>query len=1139
MKKIQRLTVLLGVTMIMLGGSLSSLSWAAQSCDNWAVKVISVQGEVQSRKEGETVWAQVELDDTYCPGDMIRVGPLSRAGVLLQNDTVLRLDENTTVTFAGEDREENFLLRLLSGAAHFFSRTPRGFKIITPFVNATIGGTEFLVRVESGGTEVTVYEGLVTLDNQMGTLPLAKGESAVTAPGKAPEKTIVLRPRDAVHWAIYSPAVLDERFDDYDGAVPWQAKVRRSLAAYFENNLTGAFGALEGETGDVHDPRFFTHRAALYLTVGRMEEARKDIAQALALDPTDSRAVALLSIIELVKNDRDRAMQLAKQSVAMDPGSSTARMALSYVRQAQFDLKGALESARKGASLSPESALVRSRLAEMLLALGYLDQALREARRAASLNPNLGRTQTVLGFAYLTQIRNGQAIEAFEKAIRLDQADPLPRVGLGLAKIRKGDLTEGRRQIEIAVVLDPNNSLVRSYLGKAYFEEKRGKRAGEQFRFAKELDPRDPTPYYYDAISKETENRPVEALNDLQKSIDLNDNRAVFRSRLQLDQDLAARSVGLSGIYSDLGFLQLALTEGYKSLNTDPTNYSAHRLLAETYSSLPRHEVARVSEVLQSQLLQPLNSNPVPPRLAESRPMAPGESSFGNPTFYELNSLFERNRFRLLASGVAGEKDTYGDEVVMSGLWDNFSYSLGQYFFKSDGFRANNEVERELYNMFIQAGLSPKTSLQFELRVKELENGDLPLRFYPDFFLPTKDEREQTQTARFGLRHSFSPQSTLLASFIYESTDFDSKFGSRDFPSDAFIREVSVAEDDASYIGEIQHLYRSERFSLITGAGHFRGDVKDKTNFGFLSPLDFLSFSLEDKTHLRHENVYLYSLINCPRNVTWTVGGSGDFIKGGPLQLDEEKFSPKLGVIWNPFPGTTLRAAGFMNTRRSLVGNQTLEPTQVAGFNQQFDDAPGTSSWRYGVGLDQKLTPCLFGGFEISKRELDVPFIETIETESNVTRVDWEERLARVYLNWVLHRWFTATVEYQYERLERDDRAVGVESFTKATTHRVPVSLNFFHPVGIMARLKATYVHQEGDFSNPFGQGVTAFTVPGRDNFWVLDAAIGYRLPNRWGIITVEARNLLDERFRFQDTDPSNPSIFPERAVLTRITLSF
>jgi hypothetical protein len=38
-------------------------------------------------------------------------------------------------------------------------------------------------------------------------------------------------------------------------------------------------------------------------------------------------------------------------------------------------------------------------------------------------------------------------------------------------------------------------------------------------------------------------------------------------------------------------------------------------------------------------------------------------------------------------------------------------------------------------------------------------------------------------------------------------------------------------------------------------------------------------------------------------------------------------------------PGTTLRAAAFRVLKRTLITDQTLEPTQVAGFNQFFDDA--------------------------------------------------------------------------------------------------------------------------------------------------------------------------------------------------------
>ncbi len=136
-----------------------------------------------------------------------------------------------------------------------------------------------------------------------------------------------------------------------------------------------------------------------------------------------------------------------------------------------------------------------------------------------------------------------------------------------MAKIRDGDLHGGRREIEIAATLDPGNSLIRSYLGKAYYEEKRDKMSEDQYKTAKEFDPSDPTPFFYDAIRKQTINRPVEALHDMQKAIELNDNRMIYRSELLLDADLAARSASLGRIYTDLGFQQLALVEGWKSVN--------------------------------------------------------------------------------------------------------------------------------------------------------------------------------------------------------------------------------------------------------------------------------------------------------------------------------------------------------------------------------------------------------------------------------------------------------------------------------------------------------------------------------------------------------------------------------------------
>jgi tetratricopeptide (TPR) repeat protein len=900
--------------------------------------------------------------------------------------------------------------------------------------------------------------------------------------------------------------------------------VRNSIESYMKSDFQAAFESIKGVPDTLGEPRFFTYRASLLLAVGRVDEARKDIEHALSLDPIYVDAFALQSMIAVVQNEKEKALDIAKKAVESDPKSASALIALSYAQQANFDLEGARNSLKQAARSSPDNALAWARLAELHMSFAELDEALEAAKKAVALDPNLSRTRTVLGFAFLTQVDTKEAKAAFEKAIEFDQADYLPRLGLGLAKIREGDLQEGRRDIEIAASLDPNNSIVRSYLGKAYFEEKRTELTDREYAIAKELDPKDPTPWFYDAIQKQTTNRPVEALRDMQQAIELNHNRAVYRSRLLLDSDLAARSASLGRIYSDLGFQQLALVEGWKSVNTDPSNFSAHRFLADSYSVLPRHEIARVSELLQSQLLQPISITPVQPQLAESNLLILSGAGPAEPSLNEFNPLFVRDRFALLASGVAGNDETIGDELVQSTVWGKASYSLGQFHYETNGFRENNDLRQDIYNAFVQFSLSPKTSVQAEFRFTDTKQGDREVRFNPDDFLPNLRQQRETESGRLGFHHSFSPRSDVIASFIYRSAKEDTQLRNP-------IVDVDSTLEENGFIVEVQHLFRSEPLSVISGIGHVSIDVKDVETVTV--PPDPPS-SAVNKKNTHHTNFYLYSQINYLKNVTATVGGSADFFKGA--FVDRDQFNPKFGMTWNPLPNTTLRAAVFRVLKRRLISDQTIEPTQVAGFNQFFDDFEGTSSWRYGLGIDQKFAPNFYAGAELSKRDLDVPFVSTSLT-GEVRRVDWKEYLARAYLYWTPHPLLAVNLEYLFERFDRDPFAGGGTGVVEVETHRLPLGISFFHTSGFSARLKATFVDQEGKFTpRVFEPGVSA---PGADQFWVVDAGVGYRLPKRRGLITLEARNLFDEKFKFQDTDPANPQIQPSRSIFGRITLVF
>jgi tetratricopeptide (TPR) repeat protein len=1104
-------------TVVIIITLISPDAFPQERCKQWAGRVVSIQGTVQIRFAGQAQWQPAKLNSTYCPGDTIRVLDKSRADVALVNQPVLRLDQNTTLVLKGMKDEKTSVVDMIKGAAHFFSRAPKNLDVNTAFVNAGIEGTEFFVRVDDDKTFLSIFEGKVLASNEAGKLTITTGQSAVAEKGKGPELRVVVKPRDAVQWTLYYPPVIYVR--------PGEPEPKEDLG----------------------DPRYLTHRASLLLAVGRVNEAKADIDKALGIAPNNTLALSLQSIIAVTQNEKDKALALAKKAVEADPKSASARIALSYAQQANFNLEGARASLQEAVKLSPENALAWARLAEVWLMFGELNKSLDAAQRAVSLNPNLSRTQTVLGFAYLTQVKIKDSKRAFEKAIELDQADPMPRLGLGLAKIREGGwprwepdfwkivdkgLVEGTREIEIAVSLDPDNSLIRSYLGKAYYEETREKLATDQFEMAKKLDPSDPTPYFYDAIQKQTTNRPVEALHDLQKAIELNDNRAVYRSNLLLDADLAARSASLARIYSDLGFQQRALVEGWKSVNTDPADFSGHRFLADTYAALPRHEIARVSELLISQLLQPINVTPIQPHLAESNLFVISGGGPSDLSFNEFNPLFNRNRIALQVNTIVGNHATFGEEVVGSGIYDNASFSIGQYYFKTNGFRENNDLKDQIYNVFLQYNPFPQTSVQGEFRSRDTIKGDLQLGFFPDDFFRNRQYHDETDSMRLGFHQVLGQGSDLIGNFMYQYADRKV----HDMP-DAFFKWFDVNGRDKALSGELQHLFRSKYIKVVSGLGYFYVNSDYSWNYLFADPA-FNMLGVPDPRDARHLNLYLYSYLSPLKNLTFTVGASGDIFKeqvpSGNFERTNQ-FNPKFGITWNPFPGTTLRGAVFRVLKRLLITDQTLEPTQVAGFNQFFDDFNGTDSWRYGVAVDQKFSKNIYGGAEYSYRHLrEVPFVDQF---GKMEHVEWKEEFARAYLNWAPQNWLSFSIEYSFERFRRDEEfAFGAQN---VDTHRVPLGVNFFHPCGFSASFKASYINQHGSFER---KNLPGIFESGRDQFWLFDAAINYRLPKRYGFITFGVKNLSNRHFDYFDTgfgaQLNNPTIQPDRFIYGKITLA-
>ena len=1120
-----RLPSKLKILLLIVLTGLSMASQARAECATNVGRFVDIHGQVETQLADGDAWLNASLDTELCQGSSIRVGAQGRAAITLINDAVLRLDENTTMRLVNivEEEEEQSLLDIIKGALHSFSRKPKKLMVNSPYLNGSIEGTEFVFRVTDEQSELTVFEGTVVAANDQGSVSVSGGEAASASPGQAPQARTVVRPRDAAQWSLYYPPIF----------------------------ATG---------GDQADVSPALRQAAADLAAGRVDQALPKLDQAIAEDTDAGLAYALRAVINVVQNQLDAALTDANQAVSLNPDSAASHVALSYAQQASFQIDEARETLLKAVEKQPEDALAWARLAELELMLGNKQQATEAAQRAVELAPDLGRTQITLGFTALAEFRAADAQTAFEKAIALDSADPLPHLGLGLARISMGELEQGRGDIEAAVALGSNDALLRAYLGKAYFEEKRAPLDSEQFAIAKQLDPNDPTPYLYDGIAKQSQNRPVEALDDLDKSIVLNDNRAVYRGRLLLDKDRAARGTSLARVYNDLGFSALGLNEATQSISIDPQNASAHRFLSDTYKDTPgRVETARVSELLQSQMLQEQNLNPVQPSVSSTNlniATAGGPAAAG---FNEFTPLFERNQAQLNVTGFGGTNDTGGGEAVLSGTYDAFSGSAGYFKYDTDGYRDNNDLEHEIWNVYTQWAATPTLNFQAEYSHRDTEHGDLDQNFDLDDFDSTLDTDTEEDIYRLGARISPNANSSVLLSYIRSDTDSTVNSVPVDdiipsiapgiFP-DGFIRVTE--EEDASIDTDqfdAQYIYEGMSFNLVTGVSYSDSDADDTIESitsleipGAVPPTTDPPVFIDADSDTIDKRVYAYTDWDIMPSVTGTIGFSYvDFESDVQAfdQLDFDEFNPKLGVRWDINESLQARATYFKNVMPVMASKRTLEPTQVAGFNQFYDDPNATKSTRYGAALDWQPDNTLAFGVELTRRELESPVLNanngTIPFED---RDEWEYR---GYGYWTPSERWTLGLEAIFDKFENEsDSLVSTSVPEKVTTQTFPASVTYFHPGGFFGGVTVTHIDQR------VHREANSLQAEGDDSFNLTDLSIGYRLTKRRGIASLTVQNVFDKDFKYQDdsyrtfsVEPYVSGYVPETTIMGRLTLSF
>ena len=1081
------------------------------------------QGEITVKYSQARDFIAAAVGTKFSADDTLHVGAHSRAAVSFVDGGFLRLGENTLLRFEPKENTSRPRIKMDEGRAYYFGREPRQAPLVdTPSVTTAIRGTEFALEVSKTRTVVSVLDGSVSCANARGEVTLTSGEQAVTAKDALPQKTILVRPLDAVQWALYYPAVVTEA-----GFTP-----RAGGPSKEEQALLGA---------------------ARLLSMGHVEAARAQLALALGAQAgaeVKAAALAQQAVIALVQNDRSQAQAIINQAQQASPSSAAVLLARSYVAQSAFDLEQARDAARQLVKTAPGLAAGHARLAELELGFGEYRAAKSAAEKALGLDAGNAYVRAVYGFTQLFAADPAGAQQSFELAQRADGALALARLGVGLSRIQQGDLAGGRRELEAAAFLAPEIAVYRSYLGKAFYEERREGLAEHEYMRAMKLDARDPTPYIYRAYSRVAANDPVQALQDVERSIELNDNRAVYRSSLLLDQDLGARSAALSETYSALGFARAAQVEAVKSLGRSYANYSAHLLLSDSYASIMDNDAARAERRIAN-LLAPVSFN-----------MFSHQS--GSGSLNEYDNLFDRPDGR---TELGGEWSSYDDLLdggaAYTGKTGKFGYRASVEALMTGGSKHND------YSRLEKADLSAAYQMQPETKLS-LSGSTSYNRINEQYQIPDESSVEHWN-AEAGFSHQFSAASRFIAAGGYESNRNRYLAHTLDRPSllrevwgdEEYISENPLIVDEFSRDGlkqsfaSAQFLAEFSRGSAVWGAELHHSGVKRREESPLLADelglFEGIEYSIRTRGEYDLDSYDFYSY-HTLRPASWldlNLSGSYSTVEGDrrdiPPYVDgtfnKSRFNPKVGVAIYPNSSLTLRGAYFETLRKSaLEDSASIEPTLVAGINQLYNDLPGARSRTIAAAVDYKLSGSTYTGLQAVRRhvvEFDQAAVseftldyDKMELSPGVLLADssglhGDQNFMSAYLSQILSPTLSANLEYDVARLQRTDPELDQDM----KLQRAAAAVRYFHSSGLFPYVRATWRRPE--------QSAAYLPEELSDDFTLVDAGVGYRMPQRHGVVLLQVSNIFDRDFTYDQSFGIEPFVSPGVGVSLRAAVNF
>ena len=326
------------------------------------------------------------------------------------------------------------------------------------------------------------------------------------------------------------------------------------------------------------DPGFLIQSATGYIALGRLEDARKSLEQAMGLRMSDVQSISLASLLLSIHENAPaiKILQTLKKNQGATPRFWTQfDLALAYLLSANYgeatdEALACTKTPRAAGSESKELANAWSLVGIAEAHRNRGEQSVEALHRAATLAPGEEEHWLNLTRELMELSRFPEAVAESTNGLTADPKSYALRLRLGAAYLASGRYTESEGVFrDLVTAGDP---LPLGYIGLAQVLLRNGRAeeaAAELAGAEKKLGPKFLLSYFQ-GLALARAAKPEEAL-------------AAFQQAVRLDPKNAEAHVNLGKTLLTLGHAKEAIPELREALRLDSGNTPAKRLLSQAY----------------------------------------------------------------------------------------------------------------------------------------------------------------------------------------------------------------------------------------------------------------------------------------------------------------------------------------------------------------------------------------------------------------------------------------------------------------------------------------------------------------------------------------------------------------------------